>query len=418
MNITIEPGMLRGAVTAPASKSMAHRALIAAALSDGLTTLHLNALNDDIDATLDALTALGALIDYNPRRGLMPVRPIEGAPGLTRVIEGLTGKASAHVRYDEVIEADCGESGSTLRFLLPVACALGVRARFVGRGRLPERPMADLTRALRAHGAIIDSDALPMNVEGALRGGLWEMPGNVSSQYITGLLLALPLLGEDSEIHLTSPLQSAAYVDMTLQVLREFGIAVQATERGWRVPGGQVYRSPGDVFVEGDWSAAAFWHAANALGAQIDVLGAPRWSKQGDRAVLDLLGKPHINAENVPDLVPALAAAAAVLDQRTEITGAARLRLKESDRLKAVSDMINALGGRAGQTTDGLLIEGGAPLHGGMVDGFGDHRIVMAAAILATRAEGPVVISGAEAVSKSYPGFFDDFRALGGIAHG
>ena len=227
MNITIEPGVLRGEITVPASKSMAHRALIAAALADGLTTLHLNALNDDIEATLDALMALGALIDYNPRKGLLVVRPIEGAPNLRRDLSALSGKASSHVHYDEVIEVDCGESGSTLRFLLPVACALGVRARFVGRGRLPQRPMADLTGALRAHGAQIDGDALPIGISGPIRGGVWTLPGNVSSQYITGLLLALPLLAEDSEIRLTSPLQSAAYVDMTLETLRDFGIIIE-----------------------------------------------------------------------------------------------------------------------------------------------------------------------------------------------
>ena len=416
MNITIEPGLLRGEVTVPASKSMAHRALIAAALADGLTTIHLNALNDDIEATLDGLMALGAMIDYDPRKGLMPVRPIEGAPNLRRALAGLERKAHANIDYDAVIGVDCGESGSTLRFLLPVACGLGVKARFTGRGRLPKRPMSDLTNALREHGAAIDSDSLPMNVSGRLRGGAWTLPGNVSSQYVTGLLLALPLVSEDSEIYLTSPLQSAAYVDMTLGTLSDFGICVEGTADGWHIPGGQAYRSPGDVYVEGDWSAAAFWHGANALGGDIDVLGAPWRSAQGDRAVLDLLGKPHIDARQVPDLVPVLAAVAAALDQRTEITGAARLRLKESDRLKATADMVNALGGRAVVTPDGLIIEGG-PISGGTVDGCNDHRMVMAAAILATVASGPVTITGAEAVSKSYPDFFDDFRRLGGAAH-
>ena len=417
MNITIEPGLLRGEVTVPASKSMAHRALIAAALADGLTTLHLNALNDDIEATIDALMALGALMDYDPRKGLLIVRPIEGAPNLRRDLSALSGKASAHVSYGEVIEVDCGESGSTLRFLLPVACALGARARFVGRGRLPKRPMADLTGALRAHGAAINAEALPLEVAGSLCGGVWTLPGDVSSQYVTGLLLALPLLSEDSEIRLTSPLQSASYVDMTLQTLRDFGISIETTQDGWRVPGGQAYRSPEDVFVEGDWSAAAFWHAANALGSEIDVLGAPRHSVQGDRAILDLLGKPVIDVRNVPDLAPALAVAAAVLPQRTEIVGAARLRLKESDRLQSTSRMLASLGVAAEVTPDGLRIDGGRPIRGGVVDGCNDHRIVMSAALLATRADGAVTITDAEAVSKSYPDFFDHFRQLGGAAH-
>lgn len=413
MNITVYPGKLSGSVKVPPSKSIAHRALIAAALADGLTTIHLSGLNDDIEATIDALMSLGAMIDYDPRKGKLIVRPIEAAPNLQRVLEGLSGKAMAHVDYAQRLTLDCGESGSTLRFLLPVACALGVRAEFIGHGRLPERPNAPLTKVLREHGAAIDSDTLPMNISGSLRGGRWELPGNVSSQYITGLLLALPLLKEDSEILLTTPLQSASYVDMTLDALRDFGIVVEGLENGWRVPGNQQYRSPEDVYIEGDWSAAAFWCAANAMGSAIDIEGVSHRSSQGDRAIEALLGKATIDAENVPDLVPALAAAAATLPQRTIITGAARLRLKESDRLKAVADMINALGGHVAVTEDGLIIDGGE-IHGGTVDGCNDHRIIMAATILATRAEGPVTITGAEAVAKSYPDFFEHFMALGG----
>lgn len=414
MNVIIHPGRLSGSVRVPASKSAAHRALIAAALSDALTAVHIDALNDDIEATLECLMALGALIDFDARRGLLIVRPIDGAPGLKRHLAGLAGKASAHVDYAETLKLDCGESGSTLRFLLPVACALGVNARFTGRGRLPERPNRALTEALRAHGAAINADALPMNVTGGLRGGLWTLPGDVSSQYVTGLLFALPLLDGDSEIRLTTPLQSAGYVDMTLKTLAEFGIEVISTADGWRMPGNQAYRTPEDVFVEGDWSAAAFWLAANAMGSEIGVTGVSRRTAQGDVAIEDLLGRPEIDASNVPDLVPALAAAAAALPQRTVITGAARLRLKESDRLRAVADMLAALGGAVEVTPDGLVIDGCRRLTGGTVDGFGDHRIVMAAAILATRAGGPVTITGAQAVSKSYPDFFEHYRALGG----
>ena len=414
MNVIIHPGRLSGSVRVPASKSAAHRALIAAALSDALTAVHIDALNDDIEATLECLMALGALIDFDARRGLLIVRPIDGAPGLKRHLAGLAGKASAHVDYAETLKLDCGESGSTLRFLLPVACALGVNARFTGRGRLPERPNRALTEALRAHGAAINADALPMNVTGGLRGGLWTLPGDVSSQYVTGLLFALPLLREDSVIRLTTPLQSAGYVDMTLQTLADFGIGVVPAENGWRVPGNQAYRTPEDVFVEGDWSAAAFWLAANAMGSEVDVTGVSRRTAQGDRAIEDLLGKAMIDASNVPDLVPALAAAAAVLPQRTVITGAARLRLKESDRLRAVADMLTALGGAVEVVPDGLVIDGGRPLTGGKVDGCNDHRIVMAASILATRADAPVTITGAQAVSKSYPDFFKHFQALGG----
>ena len=417
MNAVIRPGTLRGSVRVPASKSAAHRALIAAALADGLTTIHINALNDDIEATAECLMDLGALIDYFERRGIMAVRPIESAPNLARAVMGVEGKAASHVDLRAGVELDCGESGSTLRFLLPVACALGVNTRFIGHGRLPERPNAILVDALRAHGAVIDSDRLPLNASGSLAGGLWELPGDVSSQYVTGLMFALPLLPRDSEIRLTTRLESAAYVDMTVDMLDRFGVAVEPTGSGWRVPGNQVYRSPEALAVEGDWSAAAFWLAANAMGSDIDVDGLSYRTTQGDRAVTDLLGQPVIDASGVPDLVPALAAAAATMPRRTVITGAARLRLKESDRLESTAGMIRALGGRVEVREDGLAIDGGAPLNGGTVDGANDHRIVMAAAILATRAGGPVTITGAEAVGKSYPDFFRDFEKLGGNVH-
>ena len=396
MIVTVRPGRLCGRVTVPASKSAAHRALICAALADAPTVLSPNALNGDIEATVRCLSALGARIT---RADALTVFPIG---------------ASVPEDAGSLRELDCGESGSTLRFLLPVACALGARIRFVGRGRLPERPNAALVEALRAHGAAIDSDRLPMNASGALTGGVYALPGNVSSQYITGLLLALPLLPKDSRIILTAPLESAAYVDMTVDMLARFGIVVEATGTGWHIPGAQAYRTPGRFYIEGDWSAAAFWLAANAMGSDIEVDGLSDDTAQGDRAMPALLAQTRIDASNVPDLVPALAAAAAIRPGRTVITGAARLRLTESDRLSAVADMLRALGGQAEVTPDGLIIDGGRPLHGGEVDGANDHRIVMAAAILATRADGPVRIPGAEAVNKSYPEFFDHFTALGG----
>ena len=399
MNVLITPGRLSGSVRAPASKSAAHRALICAALADRPTRVRISALNRDIEATLACLAALGAQLE-NDGDGIQ-VTPIADAP------------------VDALL--DCGESGSTLRFLLPVACALGVRATVVGHGRLPQRPNAALTDALRAHGASIDNDLLPMRLSGPIAGGRWALPGDVSSQYVTGLLLALPLLVEDSEIVLTTKLASAAYVTMTLQALAAFGIEIIPTDTGWRVPGGQRYRSPGDLEVEGDWSAAAFWHGANALGAGIRVEGLKADSVQGDRAVLDLLGRAEIDAENVPDLVPILAAAAASLPQTTVITGAARLRLKESDRLATTAAMLRALGHGCEVTPDGLVIRGGrpAPCAEGVrtVDGANDHRIVMAAAVAAAFADAPVRITGAEAVEKSYPVFFRDYQALGGIVH-
>lgn len=399
MNIVITPSPLAGTVRVPASKSAAHRLLIAAALADGPTRIAISAMNRDIEATIDCLRALGA--DIRPDGGGLAVSPIADAPAEAAL--------------------DCGESGSTLRFLLPVAAALGVRAVFTGHGRLPQRPNAPLAAALRSHGATIDGDLLPMAARGPLTGGLWTLPGNMSSQYVTGLLFALPLLDGDSEIRLTTPLASAAYVDMTLQALGQFGIAVEASANGWRIPGNQRYHSPGEAAAEGDWSSAAFWLAGNALGARIDVVGLDHTSVQGDRAVTELLGKPAIDATNVPDLVPALAVVAASLPQQTVITGAARLRLKESDRLRSVADMLAALGHGVTVTPDGLVIDGGAPTpcEGDIrtVDGANDHRIVMAAAVAAAFSDRPVRVTGAQAAEKSYPDFFRDFTLLGGQAH-
>ncbi len=399
MNVVITPSPLSGAVRVPASKSAAHRLLISAALADGPTRIAIGSTNRDIEATAACLRALGA--DIEAECDTLVVSPIADVPA--------------------EVTLDCGESGSTLRFLLPVAAALGAQATFIGHGRLPQRPNAPLVEALRAHGAVIDNGLLPMAVSGPLTGGLWTLPGDVSSQYVTGLLFALPLLEADSVIRLTTPLASAAYVDMTLQALRQFGIDIEGMADGWRIPGRQRYRTPGEAVVEGDWSAAAFWLAANALGASIDVRGLDPDSVQGDRAVSALLGQDTIDATHVPDLVPALAMAAASRPTRTVITGAARLRLKESDRLQSVADMLAALGHGVAVTPDGLIIDGGPPqpceASVRTVDGANDHRIVMAAAVAAAHADRPVRVTGAQAVEKSYPDFFRDFEALGGNAH-
>ncbi len=399
MNVVITPSPLSGAVRVPASKSAAHRLLISAALADGPTRIAIGSTNRDIEAPAACLRALGA--DIESESETLVVSPIADVPA--------------------EVTLDCGESGSTLRFLLPVAAALGAHTTFTGHGRLPQRPNAPLVEALRAHGAVIDNGLLPMAVSGPLTGGLWTLPGDVSSQYVTGLLFALPLLEADSVIRLTTPLASAAYVDMTLQALRQFGIDIEGMADGWRIPGRQRYRTPGEAVVEGDWSAAAFWLAANALGASIDVRGLDPDSVQGDRAVTALLEQDTIDATHVPDLVPALAVAAASQPTRTVITGAARLRLKESDRLQSVADMLAALGHGVAVTPDGLIIDGGppqpceAPVR--TVDGANDHRIVMAAAVAAAHADRPVRVTGAQAVEKSYPDFFRDFEALGGKSH-
>ncbi|MBR5109025.1 MAG: 3-phosphoshikimate 1-carboxyvinyltransferase [Clostridia bacterium] len=397
MQVTIEPGRLSGCIPRlPSSKSHVHRLLIAAALSKDATRIYYHRDNADISATAQCLKSCGVRVEK--REECFQMR------GPMQVPAG---------------EMDCGESGSTLRFLLPLCACLEGTSRLIGRGRLPARPNGPLLSALREHGTVIAGDYLPLSVGGGLRAGTFALPGDVSSQYFTGLLFALPLLCGDSELVYTSPLESKPYVELTLSVLRQFGIAVEETGSGWRVPGKQAYASPGEVYAEADWSAAAFWLAADALGSAVAVSGLNGASCQGDKAVENLLRQigGEIDVSQTPDLMPILSAAAAASPGKTtRITGAARLRLKESDRLTAMAEAIRALGGYAEELADGLSVHGTA-LKGGTVDGKNDHRVVMSAAIAATACQGPVTLLGAEAVDKSYPDFWNDFAQMGGRIH-
>lgn len=417
MDIRITPRCLTGEAAAVTSKSDAHRCLICAALCRGVTEVVINDTSRDIMATVGCLRALGAEIEQ--RDSVFTVRGIE-APNKNAML-------------------DCVESGSTLRFLLPAAAALGEETDITGSGRLPERPLSPLVEQLIGHGAVLSAKKLPMRVSGRLESGRFELPGNISSQYITGLLLALPLLKGDSEIALTTGLESAGYIDMTIRTLKSFGIEVELLPKGkgYHVRGGQSYRSPKRICAEGDWSNSAFWLTAGAIGEKITLGGLDENSAQGDRAILPLLksfgakiersGEKissdggslcgiTIDAAEIPDLVPILAVCAAAAKGRTLITNAARLRIKESDRLKTTAAMLTALGGDITELADGLLINGSGRLTGGITDSFNDHRIAMAAAIASVICEGDVVIKGAQAVEKSYPAFFDDFRRLGGAA--
>nr|WP_300170313.1 3-phosphoshikimate 1-carboxyvinyltransferase [uncultured Flavonifractor sp.] len=403
MNITITPALLAGAVTPPPSKSQAHRLIIAAALSDGFCKLSNVDLSEDIQATLRCMRTLDA-----------------DASADGTIIRGCDLVDGHEEPAPEVM--DCGESGSTLRFLIPVALALKGGGKFTGHGRLMERPQEPYFAMFREKGISYTLEDGVLTVAGKLAPGVYTLPGNVSSQFITGLLYALPLLEGDSEIRLTTELESRGYVDMTLDALKRFGVEAHFDGgRVFRVPGNQVYQHQ-DLAIEADWSNAAFWYGAVSLGCQVDIQGLNAYSVQGDMRIVPYFvklqgeGQVDLDVSQCPDLVPPLAAMAALrAGETTRIVNAQRLRIKESDRLATVTEVLNALGADVEEHEDHLVIRGRAVLPGGVtVSGHNDHRIAMMAAIAAIRCEHPVTITGAECVKKSYPRFWEDYQALGG----
>lgn len=404
MNICITKPIQGGTLKAIASKSEAHRFLICAALADSETFIDCNSRSEDIDATVRCLEALGATIKYEQNE--FYITPIKSTAERSLVL-------------------DCGESGSTLRFLLPVCGALGLNVSFNMSGRLPSRPLSPLYDEMIFHGCILSEQGKSqLHCEGQLKSGIYTIPGDISSQYISGLLFALPLLEGNSIIRVTGVLESRSYVDMTIDVLRSFGVTIIETERQvWDIKGRQKFNSPKTVTVEGDWSNAAFWLAAGTIcQKEITCTGLNINSRQGDRVIVELLTRfgandecIEIDARDTPDLVPVLAAVASVADSRTTIIrNAGRLRMKESDRLRTVFGMLSNLGANVIETDDGLVIIGKKRLPGGDTQSFGDHRITMTAAILSAACTGNVLIKNAEAVNKSYPNFFKDFITLGG----
>ena len=383
-------------INAIASKSDAHRALICAALSEKPCNVIFNTTSEDIKATEKCLKALK-----------------EGRK-----------------------EMYCGESGSTLRFLLPLMGALAYEADFYPEGRLPQRPLSPLYEEMERMGCSLSMQGeVPFKVRGKLKAGTYEIPGNISSQYISGLLFALPLLDGDSYLKITGSLESQNYVKMTLNTIRKFGIEIDEKPDGFAVRGNQKYSGPDEYIVEGDWSNAAFMLAAGALTDEPLLLtGLNTESLQGDKAVTEVLKAfgTHItstdegimvekgelkgievDAGQIPDMVPAISAVAASANGRTVVTNAGRLRIKESDRLKAISETLNALGGSVTELEDGLVIDGTGSLKGGEVSSHGDHRIAMMAAVCSLFSEEKVRIQKADAVNKSYPAFYEDFETLG-----
>lgn len=389
MDITISPRPLRGDLTVIPSKSQAHRLLICAAFSDQPTLLRCAETNRDIEATAGCLTALGAKIIRTDSG--YTVFPIDTVPEKTQM--------------------NCRESGSTLRFLLPVAGALGVDALLTMEGRLPQRPLSPLWEEMERMGCTLTRPTPDtIRCTGKLRPGAYRIDGGVSSQYITGLLLALSLLGSGSQLEIIGKVESRPYIEMTRAAIALYGGDPDH-------PGEKRFHSPGAVSVEGDWSNGAFFLAANELGSNLTLHGLDPASPQGDRAVLEILpllrsGAPRISAADIPDLVPILSVAAA-WNHGAVFTDIRRLRMKESDRVASVIAMLKSLGGRADADENTLTVFP-SRLTGGVVDSFNDHRIAMSAAIAATACTGPVTVLGAECVNKSYPSFWEEYRRLGG----
>ena len=412
MEIKLIPKSLKGRVDLPSSKSYAHRMLITAAFSRTESVLTGDFSSQDMLATLRVLTALGARF--------------ESVDGGVKIMPAVKAERAV---------ADCGESGSTLRFSVPISAALGIETTFIGAKRLSERPMEELLNCLKEHGIQVTGDGFPLKISGKLSAGDYQIDAGRSSQYVTGLLLALPLLDGDSTLTVHGE-ASKAYIDITLDVLS--GSCAEITQKGNTFfVRGVGYSVSGEKKVEGDWSNAAFWMVAGLLGEEISIGNLNPSSRQGDRRVEKLLKEAGGNlswnngrlsarpsalhgitfdADDIPDAVPAMSVALASANGTSVITGVKRLRLKESDRLTAVMDMLTRLGVPVAYIAeqDALKINGIPYFTGATLSSYNDHRLAMACAVAAIRARSPVALTGAEAVKKSYPAFFADYESLGG----
>jgi len=415
MDRTVISGALRGVVNAPPSKSMAHRAILAAALSAGISRIKNIELSEDILSTLGAVRALGAQAELGK--------------------DVLTVRGARH--FAEMPRIDCGESGTTLRLILPLLAVLG-GGTAAGRGRLPVRPIEEYVKIFKRQGIPYERDTagLPLTIKGKLKSGVFLLSGAISSQFISGLLFALPLLNGDSEIIIEDRLESGGYVDMTIETLALSGIEVKEEEkyRRYAVKGGQTYRSF-DCMVEGDWSNAAFFLLAGAAAGDVVVTGLKMDTRQKDKAFLGLLKEMgadiQIDGDRVrvvksslygiradvsqtPDIAPALAGAMAIAEGESIIAGGARLKIKESDRIAATAAALNAIGAKVAPSEDGMRITGVKRLKGGVSSSYNDHRIAMTLSSLAGICETDVTVVNAQAVDKSYPSFFEVLKTLGG----
>ena len=419
-DLEIEPTKLSGNVTIPPSKSLAHRAIISAGLAKGTSEIHNIQFSDDMIATIDGMRALGAKIEEKQN---------------SIVVEGIKS-------FDELEEQiiDCNESGSTLRFLMPISTLFSGETRFIGQGKLGTRPLNTYEEIFEKQEISYTSSGttqLDTKVNGSLNPGDYFMSGNVSSQFITGMLFTLPLLNEDSTLTITTDLESVGYIELTLSVLKAFGVQVDHNNyRRFKIPGNQRYTAR-DYEVEGDYSQAAFFLSAGALGNDVQVNGLNYHSLQGDREIIDILeqlntefeidedsakaaskslkGDIEIDGSQVPDIIPVAALVASLSKGKTVFKNLSRLRIKESDRLMATQTELSALGANIEAVGDDLHIEGVSQLKGGVeVWSHKDHRIAMMLGIASTVCKEPIVIKDAESVAKSYPDFWEDFKTLGG----
>lgn len=410
-NLTLTPNALNGTVIVPPSKSMAHRAVICASLAAGRSTIKNIQLSDDILATIEGMRSFGAIISYDDQ---------------TLTIDGIRNGAAKESRT-----INCNESGSTLRFLIPLATLFTGETHFIGQGHLGKRPLEpyqELFDAQSLHYNQATTENLQLSVAGPLTSGIYEMRGDISSQFITGMLLTLPLLAEDSILKITTHLESKGYIDLTLSVLQSFGIVIEQDEDGqeYRIKGQQAYTAR-DYTVEGDYSQAAFWLSANALGNELLVNGLDSDSLQGDQAIVSILETVNsgsndseriIDGAQVPDIIPVVALVAALSKGKTKIINLERLRIKESDRLVATQKELTALGAQIEIIGDSLLIEGVSRLSGGQqVWSHKDHRMAMMLAIASTVCQEPIHIKDTDCVKKSYPNFWETFQQLGGKIH-
>lgn len=415
--IIIKPKLLKGNIVVPSSKSLGHRGIIAAALSRGISRVDNIQLSKDIEATMELMKELGAVVNIEDQNLYIDGRKM--------------------FSYEKKLDLRCRESGSTLRFLIPLALTKDGDYIFHGEGKLISRPLEPYYEIFEEKGIKYsrEEDGLPLKVSGKLTSGTYRARGDISSQFITGLLFSLPILEGNSRIQITTKLESKGYIDLTLDILKDFGIEIENNNyKEFNIRGAQKYNSR-NYYVEGDYSQGAFFLVAGALGSSIVCSGLNKDSLQGDKVILDILEamgcnveeskegikvKPsktkgiEIDASNCPDLVPILTVLASLSEGETKIVNAKRLRIKECDRLHAITKELNKLGANIIELEDSLIISGVNELKGGEVDSHNDHRIVMALAIAATRARGNVIINNPRAVEKSYPNFFKDYFKLGG----